>query len=105
MAHKNSITIGEGGWRARCSCPGSSFTVYEHHWQAEDELNAHLEQVARARAALGREPSLRHQAGYFHTKADDPATPSRERILWSALAEEIDRRLNVDGDTGTEPLW
>jgi hypothetical protein len=78
--------------RAACLC-GQTSESSPHYWQVEDWAAAHRATVARARAALGRTPSLRNTATHYRRMANDPSRTNRERAEWALLADEIEARI------------
>ena len=88
-----------GQHSGRCSCgwaPGDQ----RSEQGVDDEFFKHMQNVARARAALGtRTPGLKGQRDYYRDRAADMTVPASERALWRQLADELTARLNDSGGT------
>lgn len=48
--HRTSIVGDDGAWQAKCSCDTRRSPLYEHRWEADDWIRAHVQIVARARS-------------------------------------------------------
>lgn len=85
----------DGQWVSRCSCRWRAPVVCATAQEAEDANFDHMKEVERLRAHTRRATqSLKEARDYYRTMAEREDLPDMERRLWSALAVEIDHRLN-----------
>ena len=103
--HQATVKVAGTGWIGACDC-GAHGRVQTDHRLAGDWVTDHLHIVAQARAhAHGRTPSLASQRDYFRSMASSEAQPPEHRLLWTALADELDARLGTNDTSQQDPLF
>ena len=85
---------------ARCILCGWTVPSFDLTSQqaAEDEMNRHVQNALRARAALQRSnPSLKSQRDYYLEQTRNPYISDADRSLWKTLADELTHRIGPEG--------
>lgn len=103
MSNHAPWVAGTDPYQGRCTCHERG-PVVNHKWQAEDWVRSHTEQVERARAHLGKTPSLAQSRDYYR-QMERTTTDQVVRRQWKMLADELDHRLGNFPHPDSAPLW
>lgn len=102
-AHLVSVAGDGDTLQGRCSCHARG-PITDSRLAANEWGDAHLRLVVQAQVRKSN-PSLSVQRDYYREMADNWTTDPADRVLWAALADELDRRLGMFDTTEQPPLF
>ncbi len=103
VQHRTTIEAGPEGRRVLCDC-GRRSQWFRQQEELDRWERQHGVDVQRERNRP-RRSNLRDGLDWYLERAEDPAEPEEQRVLWRQLADEITDRLNSKGSSEDVPLW